>query len=269
MAEWTTDDLRTAALSNQKNVYVAAAAPGTAYDGQIWVCTSSDPPLVKVYDDTNTQWMQYHPVYYETQTGAWANPATTPITNGTLVVLYNSTQTGTRLYGYSNAGWVNLAGTLARVYPSQSSIQEDSLAPGANSISVGLYSPVRVMSGQAYTMASLFITPTNSGDIVTAYGGTGAIIGENSGLFYVRIYHGGNVTATSGVYDVNGNLGTLISGASQVYIRTAYTAVGVGGSFISDGTSTAVILVSETTSHPTSGLVRTAGGILGVVAVET
>ena len=118
MAEWSTNDLLTTALMNQKTVYIiSGTAPGTAYDGQFYVDTSTDPPTVKVYDLTNTQWMTYHPVYYETQTGAWANPSTTPLTNGTLVVLYNSTQAGTRLYGYSNSGWVNLGGTLAQVYP--------------------------------------------------------------------------------------------------------------------------------------------------------
>lgn len=108
MAEFANQDLRTVALSNQKSVYVGSGAPGTAYEGQHWVDISTDPPVLKVYDLTNTSWMTMYPVYYETQADAWAAPSQSPITNGTLVVLFNSTQAGTRLYVRSNGAWVNL-----------------------------------------------------------------------------------------------------------------------------------------------------------------
>jgi len=108
MAEWTTNDLRTAILSNKKSVYIGSGAPGIAYDGQHWVDISTDPPVLKVYDLTNTTWMTMYPIYYETQSGAWANPSQSPITNGTVVVVYNSTQAGTRLYVRSNGAWANL-----------------------------------------------------------------------------------------------------------------------------------------------------------------
>ena len=111
MSEWASGDKGTVSLMNQKTFYVGTGAPAVAYDGQPWVDTSTNPPVLKIYDTTNTAWMTHHPVYYETQTGAWANPSTTPVSNGTLVVLYNSTQAGTRLYAYSNSGWVNLATT--------------------------------------------------------------------------------------------------------------------------------------------------------------
>ncbi|GAG61653.1 unnamed protein product [marine sediment metagenome] len=113
MAEWATYDELTAALLNQKSVYVGAGVPAALYDGQVWVDISTDPPLLKLYDTTNTQWMEFNPVYYETQAGAWANPAVTPITNGTLVIVYNSTQAGTRLYMYSNSAWTYLSSAEA------------------------------------------------------------------------------------------------------------------------------------------------------------
>lgn len=187
MAEWSTNDLRTSALSNQKNVLVQAAAPGTAYDGQVWSCTSSDPPLVKVYDDTNSQWMEYHPVYYETQTGAWANPAVTPVTNGTLVVLYNSTQAGTRLYGYSNAAWVNLGGTLAQVYPAGDQEADGTVAAGAQAITAA--NRIRSHSGLVTTVKTINITPTTSGATVVGFAGaTSALqVGTDAGTFKLSI----------------------------------------------------------------------------------
>jgi len=41
---------------------------------------------------------------YQTQTGAWAVP-TGDLTNGRMVVLFNSTQAKTRIYAVSNGGW--------------------------------------------------------------------------------------------------------------------------------------------------------------------
>lgn len=116
MAEYATDDLRTVALSNQKSIYVGAGAPGTTYDGMMWVDISTDPPVLKVYDTTNSEWMTMFAVWYETQVGAWANPTQTPVNNGTICVLYNSTQVGTRIYVYANSAWANISTTLAATY---------------------------------------------------------------------------------------------------------------------------------------------------------
>jgi len=128
MAEWTTLDEMTAVLMNQKSVYVGAGAPGTPYDGQFWADISTDPPVVKVYDSTNVQWMAFHPTYYETQVGAWANPSVTPVSNGTLVVVYNSTQVGTRLYGYSNSAWVNITDLSLSAVPAFTRYYDASIA---------------------------------------------------------------------------------------------------------------------------------------------
>jgi len=108
MSEVSFQEKISAEVWNSKTIYVGSGAPSTTYDGQFWVDISTDPPVLKLYDDTNSQWMQYHPVYYETQAGAWANPSVTPVSNGTMVILYNSTQDDTRLYVYANDSWHNL-----------------------------------------------------------------------------------------------------------------------------------------------------------------
>jgi hypothetical protein len=113
MAEWSNRDQMSAALMNQKTVYVGSGAPGTAYDGQFWVDTSTDPPTLKMYDSTNTQWLTMYPIWYETQSGAWADPSESPVVNGTIVVVYNSTQADTRLYVRANSAWKNLDTTPA------------------------------------------------------------------------------------------------------------------------------------------------------------
>jgi len=32
----------------------------------VWNCTSSDPPITKVYDSTNGRWLDHHARYYRT-----------------------------------------------------------------------------------------------------------------------------------------------------------------------------------------------------------
>jgi len=64
MAEWQSEDVVDESLANQKTILVQAAAPAVSYEGQTWSCTSSDPPLLKTYDLTNTQWMEHRSRYY-------------------------------------------------------------------------------------------------------------------------------------------------------------------------------------------------------------
>ena len=61
---FATDDLIDQQTANTKFILIQAAAPSTPYDGQVWMCTSSDPPLLKVYDTTNTHWMENHMKQY-------------------------------------------------------------------------------------------------------------------------------------------------------------------------------------------------------------
>ena len=117
MSELSQGDKFSVATMNQKTVYIGSGAPATTYDGQFWVDVSTDPPVVKVYDDTNAQWMTYHPTYYEEMTD-WANPTVTPVSNGTMCVVYKTTvTTGTRLYVYSNGAWTYLTTAECPVVP--------------------------------------------------------------------------------------------------------------------------------------------------------
>lgn len=107
MAEWANEDVADEMLCNQKTVLVQAGAPTTAYEGQVWVCTSSDPPIMKVYDDTNTQWMDRPPAWYES-VGYIKEPAHAPVVNGTLVIQYNTNISSTVLFMRADNDWWGL-----------------------------------------------------------------------------------------------------------------------------------------------------------------
>ena len=132
MSEWSLYDEITVALMNQKTIYVGAVVPAVIYEGQVWIDTSTDPSLLKIYDLTNTAWQEYRPVYYETQAGAWAAPTQTPILNGTIVVTYNSTSVATRIYYRSNGAWVYSTVAVAVVIPTI----DDSDDTGTNGSSI-------------------------------------------------------------------------------------------------------------------------------------
>ena len=102
MSSWTSGQVITEGGANQKFVLIQAAAPSNSYEGQMWVCTSSDPPLLKVYDDTNAAWMERRQIEYESITEDFdKKPDVTPHLFGTLVVQYNSGTGKTYLYAYS------------------------------------------------------------------------------------------------------------------------------------------------------------------------
>jgi len=107
MAEWIAENVVDEQLGNQKTVLVQAAVPTTAYDGQVWTCTSSDPPLVKMYDLTNTQWMEHHSRYYRSETDGYKTRGLT--LNGGLALQYDSggttTSGDTFLYFKANGEW--------------------------------------------------------------------------------------------------------------------------------------------------------------------
>lgn len=117
MGEVAYEDKLSATILNKKTIYVGSAEPSTKYDGQGWVDVSTDPPLLKIYDDTNSAWMTYHATYYEAQTGSWADPSQSPVLNGTIVIVYNDTQAGTRVYVYANSTWYNVATAESPVSP--------------------------------------------------------------------------------------------------------------------------------------------------------
>jgi len=132
MAEFSTDDLITAALLNQKTIYIGTGAPSTVYDGQLWVDTSENPPLLKIYDATNTMWLELRPIWYETQSGSWADPSTSPVIDGTLAIVYNSTQGATRLYARANNNWYNIFGAASVENPTFERYYDGTLANNAD-----------------------------------------------------------------------------------------------------------------------------------------
>ena len=56
MSEWQTDETITADKLNRKEPYVGDSAPSNPTDGQLWVDTSQNPPVIKIYDATNSAW---------------------------------------------------------------------------------------------------------------------------------------------------------------------------------------------------------------------
>ncbi len=54
MAEWSTNDLITEALMNQKTLYVGAAAPVATYPGQLWM--DSDDDTLSQRNNANDAW---------------------------------------------------------------------------------------------------------------------------------------------------------------------------------------------------------------------
>lgn len=91
MAEWVNEDVVDEMLANQKTVLVQSADPTNKYEGQMWTNTSSDPPLVKNYDLTNTQWMEYGTRHYKDfSQGFKPEGAPAPHLHGGLMVQHDS-----------------------------------------------------------------------------------------------------------------------------------------------------------------------------------
>ena len=147
-------------------MYVGTAVPGTAYDGQIWVCTSSDPPLLKNYDDTNSNWRQHHETRYDEVTSGQL-PVSGAYLDGTLSVVYDTEQSSATLYAYANGSWRDMGGSLSRVYPVGDQTVTSLYSGGTTSLGVG--NRIDSSGGYSYIMYSGNITPENSGDYVVAY----------------------------------------------------------------------------------------------------
>ena len=168
MSELSQGDKLSVSVLGQKLVYVGAAAPGTTYDGQVWVCTSSNPSLVKINDATNSGWLQQGETRYETVLSGQL-PSSGVYLNGALCVAYDTEQSGTKLYAYANGSWRNMGGTITRVYPIGSVASFQTRAHGGGSIPVG--AGVDLNSGITLLLCSTSITATNSGDVVCLFGG--------------------------------------------------------------------------------------------------
>jgi hypothetical protein len=106
------DDLADQQTANMKLILVQAGAPTTAYDGQVWACTSSDPLLLQMRDDTNSRWVQLHQRQYETGALAYKTWGAPPTLSGALDLRYSSGGTTTSgmtyLYFKANGLWWGL-----------------------------------------------------------------------------------------------------------------------------------------------------------------
>lgn len=100
------EDVADEMLCNQKTVLVQAAAPVTSYSGQVWVCTSSDPPLTKVYDPKNTQWMEHEAGYYNNFSQGYKTLGKPLTLNGGMMVHHDSgSASNAFLYFKANNLW--------------------------------------------------------------------------------------------------------------------------------------------------------------------
>jgi len=247
MAEWTTATKMAPTIMNQKTVYVGAAVPATPYDGQIWVCTSSDPPLVKVYDTTNTQWLEHHSVRYETVASGQL-PASGVILNGTISVAYDTGMSSTKIFARANGSWRDMGGAITRVYPEGDQ----------NVAAVTIFSGTAAgnwyeslgndFSGAITVLASTNITPTNSGDMICLFGG-------------------GHTTLTSGFI-------RLFIGTTMVYSGTVFWRTAVAAKGYKDGCpNTSTNIYMDALSYATaanSGMFSINRGVsIGAVSVKT
>ena len=95
--------------ANQKMVLIQDSAPTNAYSGQVWTCTSSDPPLVKIYDAKNSQWMERREVTYRSGVNLFKPLLGSPKTlNGHLSIQHDTASGVTYLYFKSNSAWYGL-----------------------------------------------------------------------------------------------------------------------------------------------------------------
>jgi len=241
MSELASGSKMSVAVMNAKTVYIGAVAPTTKYDGMLWMDISTDPPVVKVYDLTNAQWMEYRPVYYEIPTGAWADPTTANIGNGTLVVVYNSTQAGTRLYARSNGAWVNIGGTLSRVYPVSDNEQDSLTDSTEGATDIFGYAVTAFLASETITLKTITVTPTETESTVTGFAAICAARGVAPLTFTAKLYIN-NVLVDSEDFTVNEWMGLKgsqdgIDAAVSVELRVTETSgnagnLDVGGMYV-------------------------------------
>lgn len=201
MAEWVVGDEITAALANQKMVYVDTDAPGNPpaipYDGQFWVDTSTNPPTVKTYDATKPVWVSMFPIFYETQTAeVWADPVQSPVVNGTLVVKYNSHAAvlATRLYGCSNGAWINLDAEVTQVNTAKDDSSTGEQQTGTTNLT---HLRQNNVADQAeLTMATCVVTPTAADATIVAFGTSSCGPDIGGSEFTLRLYIDASVVAS-------------------------------------------------------------------------
>lgn len=97
------DDLIDEQTANIKFIIVQTDAPSPVYDGQVHIDTDDDPPLIRIYDTTNTMWLQRKHITYDTVNNEY--PSESPVLNGSLQVRYDSGSTQHQLLTRANSKW--------------------------------------------------------------------------------------------------------------------------------------------------------------------
>jgi hypothetical protein len=244
MSEWTAGDKMTVALMNQKTLYVGSGAPTTKYDGQLWASVSSNPPLLKSYDATNSGWMQYGETRYETVLSGQL-PASGVYLNGALCVAYDTQQSSAKMFAYANGSWRNMGGTLARTYPYGAAQDTGTVGGDTNSVDWGK-TEAKLASGASATLAIAYVKPDTSGDYVVAYaGGTG--LENTGGDVRIRLIIGSVQVGEQALMDTKTYI-TLISGAqvsnASCSISLKYYSARSGGSITHTGLSVGGVVVT-------------------------
>ena len=237
MAEWSQGDKMTVALMNQKTVYVGSGAPTTKYDGQVWVCVSSNPPLLQSYDLTNTNWLKYGESRYETVVSGQL-PASGVYLDGALCTAYDTEQSSAKLYAYANGSWRNMGGTLTRTYPIGNTIKTATETP---------YDTGAILSGQSKNVINSWIAVTNSGDYLVCTVG-GDWDAADFGTPYLEVWADGLKIGSANISA--GGLVVLVSG------RVSRSA---GGIFVS----------SVVYSATSSSRIKHNGLTLGLISITT
>jgi len=82
-------EIMTVKSSNIKIPSIGTVTPVNPYDGTTWTDTNSDPPVLKTYDETNTDWMDQGTVSY-TSNAFEVKPLTNTQHNGHISIKYGT-----------------------------------------------------------------------------------------------------------------------------------------------------------------------------------
>jgi len=98
------EDIYTEECCNTKLIIVQSAEPSTTYDGQHWIDTDDDPPLLRTRDETNSQWMTHYRREYETGHASLPD-INDNVINGMMTVEWDSIDSKAALWVRANNWW--------------------------------------------------------------------------------------------------------------------------------------------------------------------
>jgi hypothetical protein len=243
MSELAQGDKLSVATLNTKMITIQSGAPSTTYDGMVWVCVSSNPPLVQVRDETNSAWLKHGETRYEV-VNSGGFPSSGVYLPGTLSVNYDQQQSTTVLFAYANSSWRNMGGTITRIYPVGDKNVNLAIS-GGESQYTSIERRLNGTSGSVIILGSTNITPSNSGDFLAAFVG-GCVYPYNAAnTANLRLFVGttqvGSQALTVGAPRVALASGLTASNTStNVYTDIYFT---ISGSFATTGLGFAAITV--------------------------